>query len=458
MVQNFWHFFISTFFWLAFIPFYERLAPIFEVVEKNENPKPETYNNSYTQTPSLYEKMSSLLNEIDEIEENDFEAYDKVAQAPSLYEKVFSLLNEIDENEENEFEVDNKITQTQYEKDKYESNDNDNYNDNDNHNHNKNHNHNHNDSDNDNENSNNNNKNNNENKNDNDSDNDNDNGNKNTSVPLIIPYERVSSILNSVEENKGTDFEINNKNNNNNNDNTQSYHENAEFETKNNNNNTYTEPSYIMNYEQLHSMSDTVEENGNIDYETHNYTNNKQDPSFNIQTPPDTTDPSSGGQTRYKRSNFDKKGQVGYKPLDYSAKPTLFADVPFFNVTVIYYGTFSPTGIAIQMLQNFLNLFSTSIFWISYTPFYERMFPLFAPENQRSGDSIFNPVPYFKYLFCNEKDNQQMRRKLAKKEAKRKSPFLLIEDIKTFLYGEEFLYSEGGSTLRQCERIFFTHF
>ena len=39
------------------------------------------------------------------------------------------------------------------------------------------------------------------------------------------------------------------------------------------------------------------------------------------------------------------------------------ADVAKFNVTFIYYGTYSATGVAIQLVQNFFNWFSTTVFW-----------------------------------------------------------------------------------------------
>ena len=81
------------------------------------------------------------------------------------------------------------------------------------------------------------------------------------------------------------------------------------------------------------------------------------------------------------------------------------ADVAQFNVTFIYYGVYSPSGVAIQLVQNFFNWFSTTMFWLSYTPFYNRMLPIFSPaNNQRSSDeSVFNPAPYLKYLLVSAK-------------------------------------------------------
>jgi hypothetical protein len=36
-----------------------------------------------------------------------------------------------------------------------------------------------------------------------------------------------------------------------------------------------------------------------------------------------------------------------------------------------------------QLLQNFFNWFSTTMFWLAYTPFYNRMLPIFAPANNQ---------------------------------------------------------------------------
>jgi len=48
--------------------------------------------------------------------------------------------------------------------------------------------------------------------------------------------------------------------------------------------------------------------------------------------------------------------------------------------------------------------FITSAPWLSYTPFYNRLLPIFAPaNNQRSLESSFNPAPYFKYLLVSVK-------------------------------------------------------
>ena len=80
------------------------------------------------------------------------------------------------------------------------------------------------------------------------------------------------------------------------------------------------------------------------------------------------------------------------------------ADVPDFDVEFVYEETFSPDGIVNQLIQNFFNWFSSTMFWLSYTPFYNRLLPIFAPaNNQRSLESVFNPMAYLKYLLMSVK-------------------------------------------------------
>ena len=46
MVQNFWNFFISTFFWLTYIPLYERIFPIFDTNVENQGTESDNNNNN----------------------------------------------------------------------------------------------------------------------------------------------------------------------------------------------------------------------------------------------------------------------------------------------------------------------------------------------------------------------------------------------------------------------------
>ena len=72
-----------------------------------------------------------------------------------------------------------------------------------------------------------------------------------------------------------------------------------------------------------------------------------------------------------------------------------FVDVPDFDVNYIYPTAFSPNAVGIQMLQNFFNWFSNSVFWLTFLSFYKRLDPIFASSNfQREEDSrIFGDIP-----------------------------------------------------------------
>lgn len=58
-----------------------------------------------------------------------------------------------------------------------------------------------------------------------------------------------------------------------------------------------------------------------------------------------------------------------------------FGDPYVFNMTAVYYGSFSPDEVAVQLVQNFLVFFVSTMFWLSYIPFYERLFPVFVNKN-----------------------------------------------------------------------------
>lgn len=84
--------------------------------------------------------------------------------------------------------------------------------------------------------------------------------------------------------------------------------------------------------------------------------------------------------------------------------PRTFEDIPNFNVDNIYYQTFSPEGISIQLIQNFYNWFTSTVFWIAYMSFSSRLSPLFSQvvnNNQQrfvqefESPRIFGDVPQF---------------------------------------------------------------
>jgi len=54
------------------------------------------------------------------------------------------------------------------------------------------------------------------------------------------------------------------------------------------------------------------------------------------------------------------------------------------------------TTVGIQMLQNFFNWFSTSVFWLTFLSFHKRLDPIFAPSHfQREDSRIFGDIPSF---------------------------------------------------------------
>jgi len=78
------------------------------------------------------------------------------------------------------------------------------------------------------------------------------------------------------------------------------------------------------------------------------------------------------------------------------------ADIPGFNVTNIYYTVYSPNGIAVQLLQNTFVWFTSSIFWLYFTPFYSRLLPIFSVANQGGNSQNFlgKFVRFFITLRC----------------------------------------------------------
>jgi len=81
-----------------------------------------------------------------------------------------------------------------------------------------------------------------------------------------------------------------------------------------------------------------------------------------------------------------------------------FGDPWFFNMTTVYQTTFSPEGIMIQMTQNFFNFFVSTMFWLSFLPFYERLFPIFDMDHNNETSVKENN---FSYKFSLDKFEQQ---------------------------------------------------
>ena len=84
--------------------------------------------------------------------------------------------------------------------------------------------------------------------------------------------------------------------------------------------------------------------------------------------------------------------------------------MPDFDVSKIYDGVFSPNGIAVQMVQNVINWFGSTVMFFPFIMFYERLSPIFSPENkQRSletvgrsfdtcNDSLMSIAKFLKFL------------------------------------------------------------
>ena len=77
--------------------------------------------------------------------------------------------------------------------------------------------------------------------------------------------------------------------------------------------------------------------------------------------------------------------------------PRLFGDVLVYNVTDIYESTFSANGIMQLQVQNFFNFFTSTMFWLSFIPLYERLYAIFDENNYQEKFTKFGfaDVPDF---------------------------------------------------------------
>jgi hypothetical protein len=71
-------------------------------------------------------------------------------------------------------------------------------------------------------------------------------------------------------------------------------------------------------------------------------------------------------------------------------------------MTAVYYGSFSADEIAVQLVQNFLVFFVSTMFWLAYIPFYERLFPIFVYKNESTTEE--NKL---NYIFSLDKIDQR---------------------------------------------------
>ena len=78
-------------------------------------------------------------------------------------------------------------------------------------------------------------------------------------------------------------------------------------------------------------------------------------------------------------------------------EPRLFGDVPSYNITNIYQSVLSADGIMQLQIQNFFNFFTSTMFWLSYIPLYDRLYPIFNENNYQDAFQKFgfSDVPNF---------------------------------------------------------------
>ena len=84
-----------------------------------------------------------------------------------------------------------------------------------------------------------------------------------------------------------------------------------------------------------------------------------------------------------------------YYQSDESDNPRFFGDVPKYNVTYIYQNAFAPDPFFVLQIQNFVNFFISTMFWLAFIPFHERLLPIFEPNEDGVGSIGFVDVPDF---------------------------------------------------------------
>jgi hypothetical protein len=87
------------------------------------------------------------------------------------------------------------------------------------------------------------------------------------------------------------------------------------------------------------------------------------------------------------KSNFLSDGSSG--------DPRFVGDVPKYNVTYIYQNSLAPDPFFVLQIQNFINFFISTMFWLAFIPFHERLLPIFEPNKDGVGSIGFVDVPDF---------------------------------------------------------------
>ena len=78
-------------------------------------------------------------------------------------------------------------------------------------------------------------------------------------------------------------------------------------------------------------------------------------------------------------------GQNKLNKHSLGSKKILELNVAFSNKLTLFCLIFFQDGVMIQMVQNYLDFFANTLFWLSYIPFYERLFPVFDVNRTDQG-------------------------------------------------------------------------
>ena len=115
-------------------------------------------------------------------------------------------------------------------------------------------------------------------------------------------------------------------------------------------------------------------------------------------------------------------------------------------MATIYYQTFSANGVAVQLLENFFNWVTSTMFWLSYTPFFRRMLPIFAPDNNQKNLElfVFSPVNIFRSVLESGDENPDSSKSIDFEIVDRpRNQFRFVDDLKRLVYGDDFV--EAGN-------------
>jgi hypothetical protein len=93
--------------------------------------------------------------------------------------------------------------------------------------------------------------------------------------------------------------------------------------------------------------------------------------------------------------NHGTSDQSYYQSDGSNSDPRFVGDVPKYNVTYIYQNSLAPDPFFVLQIQNFINFFISTMFWLAFIPFHERLLPIFEPNEEGVGSIGFVDVPDF---------------------------------------------------------------